>query len=84
MKKYNLNLNDLHVNSFETSNANKETGTVKGNAEKTYVGCTGYSLDPECTEVTCDNAVNTCGPTRDDGCTQYMTCQECTEIYPCR
>ncbi len=71
MKKLKLNLDDIKVESFETSANNlSAVGTVKGNATLTeYVTCNG------CTHITCGNTCgNTCNGNTCDGNTCDGTC----------
>jgi len=61
MKKLHLELDDLAVESFETSNADAGYGTVRGYVSLRCV-----------TNYTCDPAANTCG--QNATCGEYYTC----------
>ena len=64
MNKLKLKLEDLQVDAFQTTPAQKEKGTVFGEQCTCYTNCTC----PGC--PTCD----TCGDTCDMTCPNGMTC----------
>lgn len=70
MKKVKLNLNELKVNSFETTKQKSGKGTIIGNRPETLVTCTGHTILPDCTE--------------DQLCAEPTFLQICTTYwYPC-
>jgi hypothetical protein len=88
MKKIELNPDELAVTSFQTSAAGDEAGTVFGQQETAFTGCScpggtcqGYSCDTACT-YTWD------APTCDMTCEGSWTCDTCDhtawDTCPCR
>lgn len=75
MPKLKLELDDLHVESFDTTTASKEKGTVFGEQCTCYTQCTCPGC-PTC-DATCDA---TCPYTCDDRTcmTCGLTCQSCS------
>ncbi len=65
MKKLKLNLDDLKIESFETTPELTGRGTINGHASASC-GCTNTDITQECTEA-CDPPV----PSKD-------TCTNCT------
>ncbi len=80
--KLQLNLEDLSVDSFDTTSTQKAKGTVFGEQCTCYTNCTC----PGC--PTCDRTCpNTCAYTCDDNTCAYTcddnTCVNCTGGYSC-
>jgi hypothetical protein len=87
MKKLSLKLDQLHVDSFDTTPTEKRKGTVFGEQCTCWTQC-GQNTCPGC--PTCDNTcAGTCPYTCDDntciscantcangGCTRYNPCWE--------
>ena len=98
MNKLKLNLDELSVESFDTTRNEKATGTVFGEQCTCYTQCTCPgcpTCDATCPATcayTCDDA--SCGGSCD--CTYDYTCEGCTQydatcrgygtcgIYPCK
>ncbi|HEY0016541.1 MAG TPA: hypothetical protein VGC13_09495 [Longimicrobium sp.] len=75
--KLSLNLEDLSVDSFDTTSTQKAKGTVFGEQCTCYTNCTCPGC-PTCyasCNGTCDN---TCANTCDDA-----SCVGCTDAYSC-
>ena len=83
MKKLKLNMDELKVESFETSTIeSQKNGTVKGFATQEVTRCF------VCTEIgdTCDSTcIGTCDPTCPNTCvnTCQLTCFTCIGHYTC-
>ncbi|HSU15273.1 hypothetical protein [Longimicrobium sp.] len=60
MKKLTLRMDDLRVDSFDTAQAAKAAGTVRGQEDVTFL------------QATCRTCDVTCNPSCDDTC--YYTC----------
>jgi hypothetical protein len=79
--KLSLNLEDLSVDSFDTTSTQKAKGTVFGEQCTCYTNCTCPGC-PTCyasCNGTCDNTcANTCANTCDDA-----SCVGCTDAYSC-
>ena len=78
MKKLSLKLDELRVDTFQTTPAErKPRGTVLGQQCTCYTACTCPgcpSCDHTCNGAnTCVTCVNTCANT---GCTRYQPCWE--------
>lgn len=76
MNKLKLQLDELRVDSFDTTPVQKQKGTVYGEQCTCYTICTCPgcpTCDASC-NGTCDDA-NTCGNT----CNGEWTCQQVTE-----
>ena len=76
MNKLQLRLDDLRVDTFDTTPVEKERGTVVGEQQctcQTVCSCPGC---PTC-DRTCNDADWTCGESCDVG-----TCQETCANYP--
>lgn len=83
MKKLTLTLDDLHVDSFQTSDARQEKGTVVGEQECT---CPSNCTCPGC--PTCDvSCPDTCWETCGSTCGQYTCAYQLNPPrgpwYPC-
>jgi len=72
MKKLSLDLDQLTVESFDTSTAKRPAGTVRAHAytdtscRELICGCgpTNFTCETDCDEYTCgDSCVNACPPT---------------------
>ena len=85
MNKLKLQLDDLRVDSFDTTAAEKAKGTVFGEQCTCYTNCTCPGC-PSC-DATCPN---TCAYTCDDDscgytCAAYDTCaRTCNYNYTCQ
>lgn len=85
MKKLSLSLDELHVESFQTTpEEQKSRGTVVGQQCTCYTNCTcpgcptcdhtcPYTCPYTCDDNTCVSCAETCANT---GCTQYRICYE--------
>jgi len=81
MKKLSLRLDELHVESFDTSPDGKnQEGTVFGEQCTCYTNCTcpgcptcDWTCGYTCDDNTCISCANTCQNT---GCTRYQPCWE--------
>jgi hypothetical protein len=94
--KLKLNLNELRVDSFNTSGAEQKNGTVFGEQCTCYTNCTcpgcptcyascngtcNASCNGTCYDYTCaDCDSDYCGTFNDFTCNGYGTCG----IYPCK
>jgi hypothetical protein len=81
--KLKLNLEDLTVDSFDTTATQKEKGTVFGEQCTCYTNCTCPGC-PTC-DASCNNTCatcgeNTCAQTCEDTCLNDNTCNLCA--YP--
>jgi len=65
MGKLTLKVDDLAVDSFETGDEHRRSGTIRGHDTVETEWCTGY---PECISKKCQTPHNTCYGTC--GCTQ--------------
>ena len=74
MGKLTLKIDNLKVESFDTSAEQNSRGTVRGHDTWETEWCTGY---PDCVSEKCQTPKDTCNESCD--CTQ--TCQ--TPIYYC-
>ncbi len=76
MKKLKLNLEDLKVESFETSSKSINKGTVHGNGDTV--------VDRTCEEYHTCGGQNSCDPTNCPGChvTNYTQCGTCPTDNP--
>lgn len=99
MKKLNLHLDALSVESFATAGDEPARGTVHGHATWHYEGCTAYepcnplsgptyTEDHTCDDYTCWNTcAQSCNGTCYDSCncdTMWATCAEtCQQTVPC-
>ena len=82
MKKLKLQLDDLRIDSFDTTAVQKEKGTVVGEQYSYYTNCTCpglFTCDQSC-NGTCGASCQTCG---DDTC--FVSCQmsECWRNGAC-
>ncbi|HEX6909434.1 MAG TPA: hypothetical protein VF142_03515 [Longimicrobium sp.] len=75
MKKLSLNLDQLHVDSFDTSPQEKTPGTVVGAQCTCYTACTCPGC-PTC-DATCYEPGN--GNTCEHTCAYEYTCDTCVE-----
>jgi hypothetical protein len=74
MGKLTLKIDDLQVDSFETGDEHRRSGTVRGHDTVETEWCTGY---PECiSKPQCQTPRNTCYGTC--GCTQNCESVNCT------
>lgn len=76
MNKLKLQLDDLHVDTFDTTSTDQEKGTVFGEEQCT---CPTACTCPGC--PTCEGGGLSCDYTCDDSC-NYGTCQNTCLNYP--
>lgn len=74
MRKLTLKVDDLEVTSFDTSDQNRQRGTVRGNDTWETEWCTGY---PDCVSEKCETPDNTCN----DSCDCTQTCETLPVVY---
>lgn len=91
MRKLSLKVQDLAVESFETSRDAREKGTVIGHATDQYGTCAGhYTCDGTCDQTcgvvaSCDLVNNYCGTYQEVGCPNslYMCTVDTNANGPC-
>jgi hypothetical protein len=86
MKKLKLQMEDLRVDSFDTTSAEKGKGTVFGEQCTCYTQCTcpgcpscGATCPYTCDDDTCAGSCPAPGNTCANTCAYYYTCQQVTE-----
>jgi hypothetical protein len=92
MNKLKLHLEDLQIDSFQTTPAEKPKGTVFGEQCTCYTQCTcpgcptcaGYGTCDASCNGTCDASCNgTCNASCDGGCTWDPSCGGYSCEYTC-
>jgi hypothetical protein len=81
MKKLNLNVDALHIESFTTDDEAVTTGTVHGQGTTNYGAqtCNGYPANTCIGHGTCFTCQYTLCGTCDGVCTQAATCNTCNQ-----